>query len=65
MEESVKIIEKQLTELTKDDQMVNRLLSIRGCGKITAWTIRAYTEDMGRFASAKICSLLRTCSMGV
>ena len=53
MEESVKIIEKQLTELTKDDQMVNRLLSIRGCGKITAWTIRAYTEDMGRFASAK------------
>ena len=48
-----RIIEKQLTELTKDDQMVNRLLSIRGCGKITAWTIRAYTEDMGRFASAK------------
>ena len=48
-----RIIEKQLTELTKYDQMVNRLLSIRGCGKITAWTIRAYTEDMGRFASAK------------
>ena len=33
--------------------MVNRLLTIRGCGKITAWTIRAYTEDISRFSSAK------------
>jgi len=53
MEAAVKIIEKQLSELTKDDQMVNRLLTIRGCGKITAWTIRAYTEDISRFNSAK------------
>jgi len=36
MEAAVKVIEKQLSELTKDDQMVNRLLTIRGCGKITA-----------------------------
>ena len=48
-----KVIEKQLTEITKDDEMENRLLTIRGCGKITAWTIRAYTEDITRFASAK------------
>ena len=53
MEAAVKIIEKQLSELTKDDEMVNRLLTIRGCGKITAWTIRAYTEDISRFSSAK------------
>lgn len=53
MQDSVKTIERQLTELTKDDEMVNRLLTIRGCGKITAWTIRAYTEDISRFASAK------------
>ena len=53
IEESVKSIEKQLVELTKEDEMVNRLLTIRGCGKITAWTIRAYTEDISRFASAK------------
>lgn len=53
MAESVKIIEAQLTELLKDDEMVNRLLTIRGCGKITAWTIRAYTEDIARFATAK------------
>lgn len=53
IEESVKMIEKQLVELTKEDEMVSRLLTICGCGKITAWTIRAYTEDMSRFASAK------------
>src|SRR5574344_1449661 len=53
IEESVKIIEKQLSELTKEDEMVNRLMTIRGCGKITAWTIRAYTEDISRFATAK------------
>lgn len=53
IEESVKIIEKQISELTKDDEMVNRLMTIRGCGKITAWTIRAYTEDISRFATAK------------
>lgn len=53
MQESVKVIEKQLSELTKDDVMVQRLLTIRGCGNITAWTVRAYTEDIKRFASAK------------
>ena len=53
MENGVKTVEKQLTELTKEDEMVNRLMTIRGCGKITAWTIRAYTEDIGRFATAK------------
>ena len=53
MSESVKVIEKQITEITKDDEMVNRLLTIRGCGKNTAWTIRAYTEDISRFANAK------------
>ena len=53
MEASVKTIERQLVELTKDDPMVKRLLTIRGCGNITAWTIRAYTEDISRFSNAK------------
>lgn len=53
MTESVKAIEKQLAELTQDDEMVSRLMTIRGCGKITAWAIRAYTEDISRFANAK------------
>ena len=52
-QEKVKIIEKQLEELTKDDEMVKRLLTIRGCGKITAWIIRAYTEDISRFSNSK------------
>ena len=53
MSEAVNVIEKQLSELTKDDEMVQRLMTIRCCGKITVWIIRAYTEDIGRFASAK------------
>ena len=57
MTESVKTIEKQLAELTKDDEMVNRLMTIRGCGKITAWTIRAYTEDISKKYAA-FCGLV-------
>ena len=53
MSESVKTLEKQLAELTKDDEMVQRLMTIRGCGKITAWMIRAYTEEIDRFPNAK------------
>ena len=52
-QEKVKIIEKQLEELTKDDEMVKRLKTIRGCGKVTAWIIRAYTEDISRFSNSK------------
>lgn len=53
MSESVKTLEKQLQKLTKDDEMVQRLMTIRGCGKITAWMIRAYTEEIDRFPNAK------------
>lgn len=53
MEAGVKTVEKQLHELLDEDEMVKRLLTIRGCGPITAWTIRAYTEDISRFSDAK------------
>ena len=53
MSEGVKTLERQLGELTKDDEMVQRLMTIRGCGKITAWIIRAYTEEIDRFPNAK------------
>lgn len=53
MSEGVKTLERQLVELTKDDEMVQRLMTIRGCGKITAWIIRAYTEEIDRFPNAK------------
>jgi len=53
MEKSIKELEKQLEELLKEDEMVKRLLTIKGCGPITAWTIRAYTESAKKFLSAK------------
>jgi transposase len=53
LEENVKNIEKQLRDLTKDDKTVELLKSIPGCGEVCAWTIRAYIDDINRFASPK------------
>lgn len=53
MEENIKMLETQLEAITAQDEVVARLKTIRGCGKITAWTIRAYTDDITRFKSAK------------
>jgi transposase len=50
---SVKEIEKRLEVLTEEDRVVQLLMSIPGCGKISAWTIRAYTDDIKRFANPK------------
>jgi transposase len=51
--ENVKAIEAELERLTIGDRMVELLLTIPGCGKISAWTIRAYTDDIGRFSGSK------------
>lgn len=53
MSENVKKVEKQLSQILTEDKMVNHLLTFRGCGPITAWTIRAYTDDIKRFKSGK------------
>jgi transposase len=53
LEENIKGIEKQLRAMVKGDRMVELLLTIPGCGEIGAWTIRAYTDDIKRFASPK------------
>jgi transposase len=53
LEKNVKSIEDKIRELVKGDWMVELLLTIPGCGEISAWTIRAYTDDIKRFASAK------------
>jgi transposase len=53
LEENVKSIEQQLCALTEGDRVVELLMSIPGCGQICAWTIRAYTDDINRFASPK------------
>jgi len=53
LDKNVNGIEKHLRLLTEEDGMVALLKSIPGCGEISAWTIRAYTDDIKRFASAK------------
>jgi transposase len=53
LEEDVNSLEKQLRMMAKGDRMVELLMTIPGCGEIGAWTIRAYTDDIKRFASAK------------
>ena len=53
LEENVKSIENELEKLTEGDRTVEILMTIPGCGKIGAWTIRAFTDDVSRFASAK------------
>jgi len=53
LEENVKAIEGQLRSLVAGDRMIALLMGIPGCGEISAWTIRAYTDDIKRFSSAK------------
>lgn len=53
LEENVKKIECEIAKLTEGDRVVELLLTIPGCGKIGAWTIRAFTDDTTRFSSAK------------
>lgn len=49
----VKKLEKILAELVKDDEAVELLKTIPGVGPITASIIRAFTDDIQRFDSAK------------
>jgi transposase len=51
LEVQVKSIEDELEKLTEGDEDVELLKTIPGCGKITSWTIRAYTDDIGRYAT--------------
>jgi transposase len=53
LEENIKAIEKRLRTMVEGDRMVELLMTIPGCGEICSWTIRAYTDDIRRFASPK------------
>ena len=53
LEENIKAIEKQVRALAVGDRAVELLMSIPGCGEISAWTIRAWTDDIKRFGSSK------------
>jgi transposase len=49
----VKNLEKVLASLLAEDEDVELLMTIPGVGLITAATIRAFTDDIARFESAK------------
>jgi transposase len=49
----IKHLEKVLAELVAEDEDVALLQTIPGVGLITAATIRAYTDDINRYESAK------------
>ncbi len=53
LSENVKLIEAEIAKLTEGDKVVELLKTIPGCGDIGAWTIRAHTDDIKRFSSAK------------
>jgi transposase len=53
LEGEVKKLEGILSDKVKEDQVVELLKTIPGAGIITAATIRAYVDDIGRFASYK------------
>jgi transposase len=53
LEQNVNSIEKQLRTMVKGDRTVELLMTIPGCGEICSWTIRAYTDDIKRFANPK------------
>jgi hypothetical protein len=53
LEENIKSVEGQLRGMVEGDRTVELLMAIPGCGEICAWTIRAYTDDIKRFAGSK------------
>ena len=53
MGELVKGYEAELKRLTEKDPVIELLRTIPGCGPITAWTIRAFTDGIKRFESGK------------
>lgn len=54
-------VERRLEERTADDAVVQRLLTIKGIGPVTAWTMRALIGEFSRFASGK--HLARFCAV--
>lgn len=54
-------VEARLHEATKGDAMVERLLTLNGVGKVTAWTLRALIGRFDRFTSGK--QLARFCAV--
>ena len=54
-------VEARLRAATGDDALVERLLTIKGVGEVTAWTMRALIGRFDRFTSGK--QLARFCAV--
>jgi transposase len=59
--EKVAKAEGRLREAAAGDKVVERLMTRPGVGEVTAWVLRAYVGDFGRFKTAK--QLARYCGM--
>jgi transposase len=53
--------EQRLREASQGDAVVEKLTNQQGIGEVTAWVLRAYVGDFGRFKTAK--QLSRYCGM--
>lgn len=59
--QQLKTFEKRLRQATREDEIVQRLLAIKGIGEVTAWTMRAMIGRFDRFATGK--QLARFCAV--
>lgn len=59
--EETRVLEQRLEELTRDDQLVQKLLTLKGVGLVTAVTLRAEIGRFDRFRSGK--QLSRFCGL--
>lgn len=57
----VRAVEGQISAFVTQDPVVTRLLSIRGIGPVTAWTMRAIIGRFDRFSNGK--QLARFCAL--
>ena len=53
--------EQRLREATEGDRVIEKLMKQAGIGEVTAWVLRAYVGDFGRFKTAK--QLARYCGL--
>ena len=59
--EEIHEVEKRLSQVTKDDSLVDALCALKGIGPVTAWTIRAEIGRFDRFTTGK--QLARFCGL--
>lgn len=59
--DAIRTVERRLEEVTHDDPLVHKLLSQRGVGPVTAWTLRAEIGQFERFRNGK--QLARYCGV--